>query len=303
MTVQVLLNPEFLQILQGCDVADSGRALQAYFDALDEGDRRIAELPTGIELPKDTLADDYEAAGLTALADKSRQGPEVERILTVRPLVQPMTTIRQTVWKAAFPFPPDYPRRHQTIAAWEPDTVVPMELRDLLARLRTAGVFGEIEVWQTPTSLHSPLGVLLVGTRPQERYRTGGDSQYYPIARWTAGPKLVDPVSLRRRQTASWVAPLLAILSSIPLMGWTLTALLFHFGWQDSTWLPGNAGAALLAGLYTLGSFGWLVGRASTEKEDDFTPDWANDEDILAPLLIYGVLSVIYTIASGIALL
>lgn len=303
MAVQMLLDPDFLQLLQGCDVADCEATLQGFFNELDASDRRIAELPAGIELPEDTLAGDYEAAGLTALANKSRQGPQVEPVRTQRPLVQPMTTSQTKLWKQLLPPAPNAPRgQYPTIAAWTPDAVVPVELRDVLARLRAANVFERIEVWESPASLNTPLGVLLVGTNPHTRYRAGGDTNFYPIARWTTGGKLTDVAAFKRRYAASWAASLLAVISSVPLFGWCATALMFHYGWEDSTWLPGNAGAMLLASLYGLASTGWLVLRTLTDEYPSLSPEWSGDEDILTPIALYCVLSLIIAIASGIAL-
>lgn len=194
MTCQVLLNPMLVEAMQ------RDEPLEIQFDALDQLDADVAASLQALPLARNLEAERYHAAGLTAKAQTCQEAATVQPAAE-RPLAAAMTAAEKKLWRS-------YYTQRASLAEWNPPQDLPYELTEVLAALRTAGVFEEVEVWETPRGVNTSKGVLFVGKGGSSRYHAPGGTDYYPIARWTAKHSLTsyDVLVTRRaysRQTLS----------------------------------------------------------------------------------------------------
>lgn len=286
MTFEVLL-PEQL-----AEHAASG-SLSAHFDDLDKADQENAGIALQAVLPDDGTEEQLQRANMRAMLEKHRARQTVAPIKLERPLAEPLAESQLTAARRVL-------HKSTLLPNWSTETDMPSDLLALLAGLVQTGVFGSIEVLETPEGVGSPDGVLFAGKDPNPRYCQGGSGKArFPIARWSSRERLSSFTKLCRRGMYSpdWIVPLVCIVAALC---WTLMSLVHMFAAPDRMAWWAHSGMQLVGSNFgTSLSVLWLSGRlGSREKRGIRIPDWVNK--LGAPAVTCFALGLIGALASAI---
>lgn len=208
MTVQVLLDPSLVAALY------SEVPLQDQLDEIYDAEQRANELPQ-VELPENLLAARYDAMGMSAKAEQHRQGQAVPYVKLERPQTSPMTMLQKEAWQTCLP-------EQTLLSAWTPQAELPEELASLLERLHDSPVFHGIAVWETTGGPGAGIGVMLVGIRGDSRFHAPGETECFPIARWTTRRRLSGTSLVLARRQARSAAALLWQAVGLVLALWAI---------------------------------------------------------------------------------
>lgn len=288
MVCQVLLSPELVEALR------SEEPLSEQFDRFDAADATLADSVQELPAVDNAEAERYAEAGLTLKAEACRKAQAITPMRIARPRAVSMSDSEYAVWASLYP-------RRIALKDWNPPADLPVELTDVLAGLRKAGVFESVEVWDTDKGVGSRKGVLFVGVGGNSRYQQRHDTRRFPIARLTTKNSLASYEALCARLLCNWrwLLPAGGVLAGVAVLVWSY--ILCFRAPDVAYWLRKDGWWLLVGGTASLVGTGTALLVQSELRRN--VPAWIHSKAlkaVLLTLLIAGVLTAVGSIVGSI---